>query len=586
MMAAVAGVLVADAALADPQIDSWLTTYSGEYARIYTNDAAKAAGKSVVTWSNGRLTQSLPAYCGIQEILSSSNWVYVLTTGLASYTMGPWYIDPSRTRPFPNLPLNQKLIYRIPRAPSTLVAHSFKRLGEIGCFVDGVRMFDATDAFSYSTSNGRDANPMAGIGQGNRIWNRDAWVNERVTFDVGYAHQQNTGRFHYHANPIALRHLLGDHVDYDSATGTYHESAGLPSRHSPIIGWMQDGFPLYGPYGYSNPTNAGSGVRRMVSGYGPRDGSNGTDNLSLSGRVALPAWAGRVFRRSTVLAPGQYGPRIGSNYPIGHYLEDYAYLVDCGGRLGAEFDLDESNGRWCVTPEFPKGTYAYFSTIRADGSPAYPYNMGRLYHGNPTGSLVTSITEPVATNFVGVADANLKIADAERSNNAVTLTWSAAEGGTYAIESAVGNSSWTTNATGIPAVRNHGRYTLTNVDSDQTFNVKRTSLARYDSVKRSGDGILGVVPAHGARGSVVDVTVNLDWTINPPPSFAPINHIGIGTLTGMENIHVSRTQVTSRIAIPAAAVVGAQTVSVVFPGPPDDPARTVTYTLTNGFTID
>ena len=25
--------------------------------------------------------------------------------------------------------------------------------------------------------------------------------------------------------------------------------------------------------------------------------------------------------------------------------------------------LDENNGRFCVTPEFPNGTYAYFSTI-------------------------------------------------------------------------------------------------------------------------------------------------------------------------------------------------------------------------------
>src|SRR4051812_1054449 len=54
----------------DPRLDSWLTTNSGKYARIYTNAAAKAAGNSATTWSNGSQNQTLPAYCGPQEILS------------------------------------------------------------------------------------------------------------------------------------------------------------------------------------------------------------------------------------------------------------------------------------------------------------------------------------------------------------------------------------------------------------------------------------------------------------------------------------------------------------------------------------
>src|SRR5690349_20386937 len=37
----------------DPQIDSWFTTYSGKYARIYATDADKASGNAVSTWSRG-----------------------------------------------------------------------------------------------------------------------------------------------------------------------------------------------------------------------------------------------------------------------------------------------------------------------------------------------------------------------------------------------------------------------------------------------------------------------------------------------------------------------------------------------------
>lgn len=574
---------------ADPQITSWLTTYSSRYARIYTNDAAKTAGATATTWSNGRLSQSLPAYCGVQEILSSSNWVYLLTTGLGSYTMGPWYIDPARSRAFPNLPVNQKFIYRIPRTPIVPANHTFKRLGEIGFFVDGVRMFDASDAFSYSTANGRDASPVARISQGDRIWNRDAWVNERLTFDAGYAHQQNTGRYHYHANPIALRHLLGDHVDYDVATKTYHESAALPDRHSPIIGWMQDGFPLYGPYGYSSASNANSGVRRMVSGYVPRDGLHGTASLLKFGRVTLPAWTGRAYNRSTTLSPAQYGPNVSAAYPIGHYLEDYDYLGDDGGLKGVDFDLDEYNGRWCVTPEFPNGTYAYFSTINRDGTPSYPYNMGRLYYGKPTGSLVASINEAVTTNFLGGADATLKVSDPAWTNNVITLVWSAAEGGTYLVESTNDYSDQSIKAIVVAGVTNRGNYSAATRNNGQSFRIKRTALAKFDSVQRAsagGNGILSITPASGRRGSVVDISIDLDPMMDPPPRFAPIIGVKLGTIPAAGNTHVSRTQVASRFLIPDNAANGPQTLSVTFPGPPDDPSQTVTYTIVNGFTIN
>ena len=39
------------------------------------------------------------------------------------------------------------------------------------------------------------------------------------------------------------------------------------SGHSPIIGWAYDGNPIYGPYGYSDPTDDNSTVRILNSGY-------------------------------------------------------------------------------------------------------------------------------------------------------------------------------------------------------------------------------------------------------------------------------------------------------------------------------
>ena len=39
--------------------------------------------------------------------------------------------------------------------------------------------------------------------------------------------------------------------------------------------------------------------------------------------------------------------------------------------------LDRYNGRYCVTPEYPEGVYAYFCTIDGvSGAPKFPYFIG------------------------------------------------------------------------------------------------------------------------------------------------------------------------------------------------------------------
>ena len=68
-------------------------------------------------------------------------------------------------------------------------------------------------------------------------------------------------QYHYHANPPALRYELGDHVDFNPVTKIYTEDTNAPTKHSPILGWAADGFPIYGPYGYSSASNSTSGIR-------------------------------------------------------------------------------------------------------------------------------------------------------------------------------------------------------------------------------------------------------------------------------------------------------------------------------------
>lgn len=138
-------------------------------------------------------------------------------------------------------------------------------------------------------------------------------------------HPQQTGFYHNHINPICL---------YDSTNSNVH---------SPIIGWAFDGYPIYGSFGFSNPTDKSSPIKRMASSYSFRSYLNNK-------RRSLP--------HKKILLPKYYGPDVNSTYFLGYFLQDYEYVRGSG-------DLDEYNGRWCVTPDFPSGTYAYFVTTNS-----------------------------------------------------------------------------------------------------------------------------------------------------------------------------------------------------------------------------
>lgn len=449
-------------AFADPVLNSWLTDLSGRYARIYPDNAARDAGAAVTTWSRGAGTQSQPTYAGINEIAADANNVYLRTTGLAFHIMGPWYGGNGNL--FPNYPSNRSAHFRLTRNPVIPAVGSKDPTenGTIGIFVDGVSMFDSRDAFSYDTSSGKDQTPgpaQAGV-VGDNIWNRNAYINESDTFDAAFAHQANNNH-HYHANPPGLRYLLGGSVDHDPVANTYTEAPN--GQHSAIIGWVGDGFPLYGPYGYSDPTDPTSSVRRMISGYQLRDGSNGSTNLNIisgtdsfgmqTGRTTLPQWVARNEGVSTTLSPNFYGPAVdavidGDTYVLGRYLQDYAYKGDLTGfdfyegvaidgafNAATDFDLNEYNVRFCVTPEYPAGTWAYFTNIEPDGTPTFPYNMGRYYFGAYNFGNANGTPGGAEILWEGGPEKHLDTESIEVDDTSgdVTLIWNSVEGGNYSV---------------------------------------------------------------------------------------------------------------------------------------------------------
>ena len=142
--------------------------------------------------------------------------------------------------------------------------------------------------------------------------------------DVSHAHVQPTGAYHYHGLPT---HLL-DTVRLSS------------TAHSPIIGWAADGYPIYAVYGYDDPHDKESSIKPLKSSYQLKKGSR----------------------------PG--GDREPSGKYDGTFVADYVYKPSSG-------DLDECNGRFGITPDYPEGTYAYFLT---EQWPVIPRN----YRGTPS----------------------------------------------------------------------------------------------------------------------------------------------------------------------------------------------------------
>jgi uncharacterized protein (TIGR03437 family) len=220
---------------------------------------------------------------------------------------------------------------------------------------------------------------------GDGIWRRNAYYGELLTFDACVGHQPGTGQYHYHANPLCLRWQLNDNLEFvrNSRTGPHYvETTGAP-HHSPILGWALDGYPIYGPYGYLNPKDATSAPRRVASGFRLR-------NLTV--RTTLPDWSLPNHPNvSQSLATSQYGPAVSTTFPLGRYDEDYEWVSGQG-------DLDQYNGRFTVTPEFPDGTYAYYVTIDSGGSPAFPYILSGQFHG-ATGSFNNQVPATTTDYF-------------------------------------------------------------------------------------------------------------------------------------------------------------------------------------------
>lgn len=228
-----------------------------------------------------------------------------------------------------------------------------------------------------------------------------------------------TGLYHYRTSAFTQTSAWSNITSWRS--GFRH-----PDGHSKILGWSVDGYPIYGPYGYDNPLIPG-GVVRMQSGFtlveksgrplpaniqvipgrhfGTRIPVVSTQNLYPGMHLRGP-WPANTYRIIKVLDNQiQVNTEIAFEFtadtkvqgiwPLGLFLQDYEYTAPTGTTL------DQSNGRFCVTPEFPNGTYAYFMTEDRESRPTFPYIIGTRFYGSLSSDEVPGIAniEPAASTI-------------------------------------------------------------------------------------------------------------------------------------------------------------------------------------------
>ena len=336
----------------NPIISAWLQNTTGIMGQHYVN------GNSTPIPD----TDS----ANVQTVLYSTNWSYIRSKGIPAYVTGP-FLDGN-----PSIATNQNAIFKMPLNPVQNTGTPTNTTGgNIGLFINGVALFDYRDGVSWKNATSQlCGGPVMPPCVGDGVWTRDAVPAERLGFDCAKGHPA-MGNYHHHQNPSAFDldiNVISTVCNLYNADGLYVIDS---TQHSPLIGFAYDGFPIYGAYAYQN-TNGTGAILRMKSSYQLRNITTRT-----------------TYANGTAVTPG---PVVSTTYPIGYFREDYEYIPTSAATPDY---LDEHNGRFCTTPEYPNGIYCYFATVDTNWNSKYPYIVGPTFYGVKTAVKVTAITESV-----------------------------------------------------------------------------------------------------------------------------------------------------------------------------------------------
>jgi len=341
----------------NPVITSWLQNTSETGSYYFSGNSTTVSNNILVN---------------CQSVEYSDNFAYISTQGIPAYPTGPFSDgNPSNAEA-------QNNIYKMPLNPQPNNSTPTNTTGgNIGVFINGVALFDYRDGVAWNNNTnylcgGPGYPPCPGGPMATQNWNRDAIPAEMGGFDCSKGHPAQ-GNYHHHQNPSAFKldlEVVSDICNLYDAEGLYAIDA---ENHSPLIGFAYDGYPIYGAYGFKNSDGSG-GITRIESGYQLRNITSRTNGPDLNQVVTI-----------------SQGPNTGSQETmfLGYFREDYEHVE----HTEEEEYLDEHNGRFCVTPEYPNGTYAYFATVDENWNSAYPYAVGPTFYGVYENRIVNTISE-------------------------------------------------------------------------------------------------------------------------------------------------------------------------------------------------
>jgi len=285
------------------------------------------------------------------------------------------------------------------------------------------------------------------------------------------------------------------------------------TRHSPLLGFAYDGFPIYGAYAYKNANGTG-GIVRMKSSYTLRNITTRTT----------------YYTGNTVTA----GPPVSTTYPLGYFREDYQYNTTSATTPDY---LDEHNGRFCVTPEYPSGIYCYFTTVDARWNSAYPYVVGPTFYGVKNAIKTNAITETV-TQYISGATVSPTVTSLLCSGATVSTspTVNVAFNGTATIGYTGGNgvaytagtSVASTGVTGLTATLQPG--SLANGNGNIVYTISGTATST---------GTASFAISFGGQNCTLNITVNN--TLPTTPTVTSLNCAGATTTAGTVNTAYSGT---------------------------------------------
>ena len=186
-------------------------------------------------------------------------------------------------------------------------------------------------------------------------------------FDSCSGHNSKT-QYNYHKLSYCLTNALspdssGSYYTNMSDVHTLYTKKLNNLEHSPIIGWLLDGYPVYGPIGYKYTYE------------------NETVKLALdsSGNYIT------VFKQSSYIDEGintSFSETVNNQLSYYHgYKYNNSLSIDQDGIY-----LDHCNGIFGPTPEFPYGIYHYHMTLKIDeyGNASkeldyfYPYDIDSM----------------------------------------------------------------------------------------------------------------------------------------------------------------------------------------------------------------